>query len=467
MSSLKRAQDFVSFLNASPTPFHAVQSARQRLEKAGFSLIKERDDWSSLKPGGKYFVTRNASSIVAFAVGSKWKPGNPVSMVGAHTDSPCMRIKPVSKRIAEGYQQIGVELYGGGLWHTWFDRDLGVAGRVMVSTGNGGSEMRLVRISKPVCRIPNLAIHFGGRTPFDYNKETHLLPIAGLVSAELNQNPAETTTNPLKTPLQRHHPYLIELLAKEANCKPTEILDFECILYDTQPACLGGLHDEFIYSARLDNLGMTYCAIEGLIQSLQTPLTNDPIIRLIACFDNEEIGSTSAQGADSNFLPAVLTRLASLGSTHTSAFYEQTLAKSFLISADMAHAVNPNYTTDYESEHRPALNGGTVIKINANVRYATNAPGIVLLQECAKRAKGKEGVPLQLYVVKNDHPCGSTIGPMLAAKLGVRTIDVGNPQLAMHSIRETGGTRDVEIGVELFGSFFGCFGEVGERIVVD
>lgn len=435
-------------------------------------------------------------------------------MVGAHTDSPCLRIKPVSKRSGEGFLQVGVETYGGGMWHTWFDRDLGVAGRVMVKGKNNTVEQKLVRIAKPICRIPNLAVHFGGSVPFEFNKEAQLFPITGLVSAELNRTgkTAEETRKaeveaeksasfqPLQTPTQRHHPYLITLIANEAGVSPEDVLDFELVLFDTQPATIGGLNNELVFSARLDNLGMTYCAVEGIIQSLtsSSALETDPTIRLIACFDHEEIGSTSAQGADSSMLPNILRRLSCLPSASssssnssdksydkvsnedTSTAHEQTLSTSFLVSADMAHSVNPNYAGKYEAEHRPRMNEGTVIKINANVRYATNSPGIVLLQECARRAKpasfqlpgskaAKEGagVPLQMFVVRNDSPCGSTIGPMLSASLGARTIDVGNPQLSMHSIRETGGCYDVEHGVNLFDSFFEHFGELEGKILVD
>ncbi|KAF2725482.1 peptidase M18, aminopeptidase I [Polychaeton citri CBS 116435] len=509
-ASLKRAEDFVSFLNASPTPFHAVQSAIERLEKAGFKPLRERDNWSStVQPGGKYYLTRNTSTIIAFGVGEEWKPGNPVAMVGAHTDSPCLRVKPHSKRTGEGFMQIGVETYGGGMWHTWFDRDLGIAGRVLVKRGDK-IEQKLVRIGRPVCRIPNLAVHFGGSVPFEFNKESQLFPIAGLVSAELNRvgktasqvKEDEATAlsrmsfNPLQIPTQRHHPYLIELLAIEAKCDPEQVVDFECVLFDTQPACLGGLNNEFVYSARLDNLGMTYCAVEGLIQSLESPtaLKQESAIRLIAAFDHEEVGSTSAQGADSTMLPTIIRRLSCLpsaasssdsdtsydrvGTDDTSTAFEQTCATSFLVSADMAHSVNPNYSGKYEAEHRPHMNEGTVIKINANVRYATNSPGIVLLQECARRARaasyqppgsktGNGGVPLQMFVVRNDCPCGSTIGPMSAAKLGVRTLDLGNPQLAMHSIRECGGSYDVEHGVNLFESFFHHFSELESKILID
>lgn len=451
-ASLKHAEDFLQFVNASPTPFHAVHSAKQRLEKAGFKQIKERDPWNStLVPGGKYYLTRNASTIVAFAIGKKWKPGNPVAMLGTHVDSCVLRLKPVSKRQSEGFLQIGVETYGGGMWHTWFDRDLGVAGRLMCQSKEGIVQ-KLVNLNRPICRIPNLAVHFGGSVPFEFNKETQLFPIAGLVEAELNrqgksegevsseksQESSKDDYNPLKTTTERHHPYLIELVAEEAGVKIQDILDFELILYDVQKSCLGGLNNELIFSARLDNLMMTFCALQGLIQSTSPQgksLDDETTIRLMTGFDHEEIGSTSAQGADSNILPSIIKRLSCLPSSKeamsdssydradqdtsdSSTAFEQTLASSFLISADMAHSVNPNYSGKYEPEHKPMMNKGTVIKVNANVRYATNSPGIVLLQELAKRAKmcsadmrkSGSGVPLQLMVVRNDCPCGSTIG---------------------------------------------------------
>ncbi|EON63282.1 aspartyl aminopeptidase [Coniosporium apollinis CBS 100218] len=509
--SLHQAEAFLSFVNASPTPFHAVKSAKERLEGAGFKQIKERDAWSStLQPGGKYYLTRNTSSIVAFAVGKKWKAGNPVGMIGAHTDSPCLRIKPVSKKQNEGFLQVGVETYGGGLWHTWFDRDLSIAGRVMVKTSDGNFVQKLVKVDRPILRVPSLAIHLDSQEPFQFNKETQLFPIAGLVAAELNrqgktgkEEPSKSekddakdgSVEPLKAVTERHHPYIVDIIAEEAGCEASDILDFEIVLYDTQKSCIGGLNNELIFSARLDNLMMTFCSIEGLVSSLSSSsaLDNDSTIRLIACFDHEEIGSQTAQGADSNLLPAVLRRLSVLPSSSESesdasydkvgvsmdeaaTAYEQTLSTSFLISADMAHSVHPNYPGNYESSHRPEMNKGTVIKINANARYATNSPGIVLLQEVARRAKkasspsassSSEGVPLQLFVVRNDSRCGSTIGPMLSAALGARTLDLGNPQLSMHSIRETAGAWDVEHAVNLFESFFVHFAEVEKKIFVD
>jgi aspartyl aminopeptidase len=501
----------LNFANAI-SAYHAVYSAVQRLSEAGFQEIKERDSWSSsLQAGGKYYLTRNGSSIVAFGIGKKWKAGNPIAMVGAHTDSCTLRLKPVSKKSGLGFMQVGVETYGGGKWHTWFDRDLSIAGRAMVRDGKGNIVQKLVKIDRPILRIPTLAIHLDRGSAFDPNKETELFPIAGLVEAELNRSGKKGEKSsedekisalekedkgefqPLKNMTERHHPYVVELIAEHAGAEVEDLVDFEVMLYDTQKACLGGLNNELIFSARLDNLGMTYCAVEGIIQSVSSPsdLDNESSIRLIACFDHEEVGSTSAQGAASNLLPAVLRRLSVLPSYHdvtsdnsyvkvpreadldSSTAYEQTLSTSFLVSADMAHSVNPNYSSKYESDHRPEMNQGTVIKINANQRYATNSPGIVLLQEAARGAKptrdfpASAGVPLQLFVVRNDSSCGSTIGPMLAAALGTRTIDVGNAQLSMHSIRETGGTYDVEHGVRLFESFFEHFTELEAKILVD
>ncbi|KAL8842675.1 MAG: hypothetical protein Q9170_000450 [Blastenia crenularia] len=404
-------------------------------------------------------------------------------MIGAHTDSPTLRVKPVSKKQGEGFIQVGVETYGGGLWHTWFDRDLSLAGRVMVKNEKGEFAQKLVRINRPIIRIPTLAIHLDRQETFAFNKETQLFPIAGLVAAELNRtnetdkprtpesfdtpdNPSVDRFTPLKIATERHHPYIVELIANEADVPVSSVIDFELVLYDTQKACIGGLNNELIFSARLDNLGMSYCSITALINSLSRPsaLDNEHSIRLICLFDHEEIGSRTAQGADSNLLPAIIRRLSVIGpGGDNETAYEQTLATSFLVSADMAHSINPNYAAKYENDHKPEMNKGTVIKINANARYATNSPGVVLIQEVARRKQ----VPLQFFVVRNDSSCGSTIGPMLAASLGTRTLDLGNAQLSMHSIRETGGVYDVGYGVTLFEGYFEHFGDLERKILVD
>ena len=313
-----------------------------------------------------------------------------------------------------------------------------------------------------------------------FNKESQLFPIAGLVAAELNRKDENDATasgkeavsnegdsfGPLKTPNERHHSHVVELIAEEANVKASDVVDFEIVLYDTQKSCTGGLNGEFIFSARLDNLEMSYCSTVGLIDSLasSSSLDNEKSIRLISLFDHEEIGSITAQGADSNFLPTVIRRLSVLSmATPSEDAFERSLSRSFLISADMAHSVNPNYPAKYEPDHKPEMNKGTVIKINANARYATNSPGLVLLEETARRAQ----VPLQLFIVRNDSSCGSTIGPMLSAALGTRTLDLGNPQLSMHSIRETSGVYDVDHAVKLIASFFEHYSELESKILVD
>ncbi|KAG0166283.1 hypothetical protein DFQ28_006501 [Apophysomyces sp. BC1034] len=486
----KEVAEFLDFLDHSPSPFHAVNEAVQRLELAGFERISERADWH-LKKQGRYYFTRNGSSLVAFVVGGRYESGNGFSIVGAHTDSPCLKVKPVSKKENAGYLEVGVQLYGGGIWHTWFDRDLGIAGRVMVQHQDGSFRHTLVRVNKPILRVPTLAIHLDGSAnqAFTFNKETHLVPVlATAVKSALN---ATKTTD---DETSKHHPALINLLAQELQITPQRIHDFELCLYDTQSATIGGVYDEFIFSARLDNLGMSYCALMALINTSHA-IADEPHIRLISLFDNEEIGSTSAHGADSNLLPSTLQRLSQTDignaskkkkkhnslnvSTSTDApttcfgflnrskpkkaAFERSMHKSMLVSADMAHAVHPNYMEKYEENHRPAMHKGTVIKINANQKYATTAPTSLILREIARR----RDIPVQEFVVRNDSSCGSTIGPMLSAKLGLRTIDVGNPQLSMHSIREIGGVDDVGNGIMLLEAFFELFPAVDSQVYVD
>ncbi|KAJ5252317.1 hypothetical protein N7489_002727 [Penicillium chrysogenum] len=457
MAAKQSALDFLSFVNSAPTPFHAVHEAKQLLAKAGFQEIKERDSWASTcQPGGKYYLTRNTTTLVAFAIGKQWQPGNSISMIGAHTDSPVLRVKPVSKKSGEGFVQVGVETYGGGIWHTWFDRDLGVAGRVMTRESDGSIVQKLVKIDRPILRIPTLAIHLDRQENFAFNKETQLFPIAGLIAAELNRNGDKGgEPSPLKSVTERHHSHFVELIAAEAGVNPGDILDFEMILFDTQKSCLGGMLEEFIFSPRLDNLNSTFCATVALIDSVadESALENEDAIRLIALFDHEEIGSRTAQGADSNILPSIIRRLSVLPSsssknTDLSTAYEQTLSTSFLVSADMAHSINPNYAGKYESDHKPEMNKGPEI-----ARKTAKETG--------------EHVPLQLFVVRNDSSCGSTIGPMLSAALGARTLDLGNPQLSMHSIRETGGTHDVAHAIRLFTGFFKHYSELSKTILVD
>ncbi|KAJ3378260.1 hypothetical protein HDU84_007708 [Entophlyctis sp. JEL0112] len=453
--SLAAAQDFLTFVRASPSPFHAVAEARRRLEAAGFERLRERDSWLNLRRNGRYFLTRNQSSIIAFVVGGEYKSGNGFSIIGAHTDSPCLKVKPVSKKESVGYLKVGVECYGGGLWHTWFDRDLAVAGRVILSNGSA----RLVHIEEPILKIPTLAIHLDRSLAdgFKFNNETHLAPILGLAATEaLNPDPS-----------RKHHSLFLNKISRSMNIAPEQIGDFELCLYDTNPSVIGGASDEFIFSARLDNLMSSFCAVEALIKSVnESGSESDKNIRLVALFDNEEVGSQTAFGADSDLLQVVLKRIAAADVDNEKPIgtaFEISLAKSMLISADMAHAVHPNYIEKHEENHRPSMNKGVVIKQNANQRYATTSVSTAILRHVAS----KRSVPLQEFVVRNDSPCGSTIGPMLSAKLGLRTIDVGNPQLSMHSIRETCGVEDVGYAIDLFQSFFEDFVNADAMVCTD
>ncbi|XP_059179119.1 aspartyl aminopeptidase-like [Physella acuta] len=457
---LASAKDFLSFINKSPSPFHAVDEVKKALVSNGFKELKEAEQWNVV-PLGKYFITKNHSTIIGFAIGGKYRPGNGFSVVGAHTDSPCLRVKPVSNKVKQGFCQVGVECYGGGIWNTWFDRDLTVAGRVLVKDKNDENiSHHLVHINRPILRIPHLAIHLQREINenFGPNKENHLCPIlATCAQAELEGDKKSTSSEETEPTGQaaKHPPTLVKILCQELKIDPSQMMDFELCLADTQPAALGGAYEEFIFSPRLDNLFNAYAAYKGLLDSLgDGSLETDPNIRMISLFDNEEVGSESAQGAGSMFQENVMRRLSSSAEKLTA--FEESIAKSFMVSADQAHGCHPNYSEKHEANHQPEFHKGIVIKFNSNQRYATTSITATILRQVAK----KVSVPLQDFVVRNDSTCGSTIGPIMSAKLGMQTIDVGAPQFAMHSIRETGATTDVVHAIRLFEGFFRFYPEV-------
>ncbi|KAK9117498.1 hypothetical protein Sjap_016445 [Stephania japonica] len=453
----------LEFLNSSPTAFHAVDEAKNLLNDAGFEQILEREDWK-LQAGSKYYFTRNYSTIVAFAIGKKFVAGNGFHIVGAHTDSPCPKLKPVSKVVKGGYLEVGVQTYGGGLWHTWFDRDLTVAGRLIVREKKDGSPCyshRLVRIKEPIMRIPTLAIHL------DKSAELNKVETGSILTEDGDVGDGRKSSERKKSNSKKHHSLLLKLLASEAGCEPDDICDFELQACDTQPSVLGGAMKEFIFSGRLDNLCMSFCSLKALIDTTlsESSLEDETGIRMVALFDHEEVGSNSAQGAGSPVVLDALSRITNSFSASDSKVkvLEKAIQKSFCVSADMAHALHPNYMDKHEENHQPKLHGGLVIKHNANQRYATNAVTSFIFREIADR----HNLPVQDFVVRNDMGCGSTIGPILASGVGIRTVDVGAPQLSMHSIREMCATDDVTHAYEHFKAYFEEFCELDARIKVD
>ena len=476
----KMAKGLMDFINSAPEPFHVVRECINRLDKLGFEPLCEKEIWrkgSTLKKGGKYYFTRNGSSIIAFTIGDKYESGNGFKIIGAHTDSPNLKLKPRTSRPASnGLLQLAVETYGGGLWHTWFDRDLSLAGRVVIRNGDSEYSSHLVKIDRPILRVPNLAIHLTTaeeRAAFKVNKEDHLIPIlcqevgkalGGSGGPDEGDKEGEEDDQWQRA----QQPELMRLLADELGCSVKQIADFELSLYDCQTGSFNGLNEEFIASSRLDNLASCYVAVEALANHVATgSLLNDSEVSLIALFDHEEVGSTSSPGAGSSLMRDALCRISDClnegREANSGELFKASIGQSLVLSVDMAHAIHPNYASKHEKGHSPLLNSGVVIKTNSNQRYATNGVTGFIVRELGRRS----GVPVQEFAVRNDCPCGSTIGPAISAATGVRAIDLGMPQWSMHSIRECMGTSDVSMCLDLFSFFFKEFKAVDSTLDVD
>ena len=419
------ADALLRFLSASPTPFHAVHSATADLVAAGFTPLREEDAWDDLKPG-RYLVNHDHSCLFAFVIPFA---AESFRIVGAHTDSPNLRLKPNAPYSKEGYAQLGVEVYGGVLLNSWLDRDLSIAGRVLVKR-EGKVSSHLVRLNEALCRVPQLAIHLDrdvNERGVQLNKQEHLAPVLALGDYDL---PAR--------------------IAKELGVTAKEIVGTDLMLYDTLAPTFGGANGEFIFSARLDNLAMCSAGVRALIASAERAEQGNTIA-VAALFDHEEVGSDSVTGAASGFLPRALTRLAKRAGKSDDHAHRM-FARSLCVSADMAHAVHPNYPEKHEARHKPKLNAGPVIKVNSQQRYATSATTNYLFKSLAEGVN----VPVQQYVNRTDMPCGSTIGPIASTLLGVRTVDVGNPMLSMHSCREMAGSGDAALMEKVLDAFFTC-----------
>eukprot|EP00746_Dinoflagellata_sp_MGD_P012605 gnl/MRDRNA2_/MRDRNA2_126951_c0_seq1.p1 gnl/MRDRNA2_/MRDRNA2_126951_c0~~gnl/MRDRNA2_/MRDRNA2_126951_c0_seq1.p1 ORF type:complete len:454 (-),score=65.96 gnl/MRDRNA2_/MRDRNA2_126951_c0_seq1:224-1441(-) len=397
---------------------------------------------------------------MAFAVGSKFSSSSSgLSIIGAHTDSPCLRLRPVSKlTTSAGMLQVGIQTYGGGLWHTWFDRPLGLAGKVIVKDPESGHlTEKLVRISRPIMTIPNLAIHLTTpeeRKGFAPNTETHLQPV---LCSKMQDDAANSAHAAAKDGIfARHHAAILDAIAMELGNKPEEIVDLDICLMDAQPGCLMGVYNEFVSCARIDNLLSTWAATQGLADwATPSALEQAEDVNIMVSFDHEEVGSSSAVGADSNTLGVWLKRILT-GLDVPDKTAPEILARSFLVSADCAHGVHPNYAAKHQAEHRPEFGKGITIKTNANQRYATTALTGSLFREVCARGN----VPVQEFVVRNDSPCGSTIGPIISSQLGIRAIDIGAAQWAMHSIREICSAEDCGHLLNMCKAFYEHFRKV-------
>ncbi|RBY92771.1 M18 family aminopeptidase [Blastococcus sp. TF02A-30] len=408
--ALAAGDDLRAFVDASPSPSHAVAELARRLTAAGFTELAEADRWAPA-PGGRHFVVRHGS-IVAFRVGTAAPAESGFRVVGAHTDSPTFKVRPNSDVRQAGYRLVGVEPYGGGLWHTWLDRELTVAGRVALR----GGTTTLVRLPGAPLRLPSLAIHLdrGVREGLTLDPQRHLVPVW---SRDLGDEPG-----------------LLAALAEAAGVDVADVVGHDLVLADTQPAGRAGADGTWIAAPRLDNLASCHA---GLLALLAAPAGERT--QVLVCNDHEEVGSGSMAGARGSFLEDVLRRLAGLADPADAQAVHRAIARSVLVSADMAHAVHPTRSDRHEPAHQPQLGGGPVLKVNANQSYATDAAtGGWFRERCAEA-----GVPLQMFVTRADLPCGSTIGPLTATRLGIATVDVGAPMLAMHSCRELTSALDV------------------------
>jgi aspartyl aminopeptidase len=408
---LDAARRLLAFCDASPSPYHACATAAATLGDIGFTRLAEDAAWPG-EPGSWYVV--RGGSLIAWATGPGHQPHDGFRIVGAHTDSPNLRVKPRPDVMRAGVHQIGIEAYGGVLLNSWLGRDLGLSGRVAVRRNGTGALVRLLRVDRPVCAIPQLAIHLDREVATKglvVDAHHHLTPLWALSEGSF-----------------------AAFVAKELGVGVDDVLGWDLMLHDLAPGALVGRDDELLGSARLDNLASCWAGVEALASAAPEGAGPIPVVCL---FDHEEVGSTSDRGAGSSLLPTVLERSV-LARGGTGEAWHRSLARSACLSADMAHATHPNYADRHDPEHQVALNGGPVLKVNANVRYATDAPGAALVALAAEQA----GVPLQRFAMRSDLPCGSTIGPVTAARLGITTVDVGMPQLAMHAAREHAGSHD-------------------------
>lgn len=424
------AADLIEFLYKSPTAYHSIKTIKEILSSRGFKEIKEEEKWN-LQKEGKYYVTKNDSALIAFTVGKGEVEEAGFKLIGAHTDSPGFRIKAKPEMLSENkYIKLNTEVYGGPLLYTWFDRPLGIAGKVALK---GKSPLKpkveLININRPVVIIPSVAIHMNRNVNegFGVNKQKDTLPLLGLINEKFEKDN-----------------YLIKILAEELKMEADEIIGFDLGLYEIEKGSIMGINEEFISAGRLDDLWMVYAGMKALIDSDINASTN-----VLVCVDNEEIGSHTAQGADSALLLNILERITIALGKDKEGLY-RALANSIMISADLAHAVHPNAEEKHDPTNRPVLGEGPVLKTAASGSYSTDSYNAAIFEGLCKAA----GVPYQSFFNRSDVRGGSTIGPMISSRLTIPVMDMGAPLLSMHSIRELASVKDNYYTIKLFKTFY-------------
>ncbi len=438
-------QALFGFLDTSPTPYHALKNQIASFELHGFQRLVESDSWR-LESGQAYYVSRNDSSLIAFVYGQDDPVSSGIRILGAHTDSPCLKVKPNAEILKQAYLQLGVEVYGGVLLNTWFDRDLSLAGKLVYQDSSAQLHSCFLDFERPIAMLPSLAIHLDREANKNHsiNPQTDLPPILLITDQKAESDNSKLDKNSIS---------LHNILKQQAQKQYPEIsidtiLDFELSFYDINKASYIGLNNDFIASSRLDNLLSCFIGMQALLGA------DNKCTSLIVCSDHEEVGSASSSGAQGTFLTAVLERLAGASSraskTEHSEAMTRMIDRSLLISADNAHAIHPNFSDKHDANHGPIMNQGPVIKINANQRYASNCESSALFRVLANKAK----VPVQNFVVRTDMGCGSTIGPITATEIGIKTVDIGVPTFAMHSIRELCGEQDAWYLFKVLQQFF-------------
>ncbi|MDL2231125.1 M18 family aminopeptidase [Porphyromonadaceae bacterium OttesenSCG-928-L07] len=425
------AQNLIQFIDESPTNYHAILNVKKQLIANGFKQLFSGESWK-LERGGKYFITKNHSSLFAFVPGSGNIAEKGFKFICAHSDSPTFKIKPNAEMLVEGkYLKLNTEVYGGPIMYTWFDRPLSMAGRVLLKTANPLKPgVHFVNFNCPLLLIPHIAIHFNRGVNEQGNplsKQKDMLPVIGMVNDQLEKDN-----------------FLLNLIAKEMQVSTTDILDFDLTLYPVEKSSLVGVNQEFISAPRLDDLAMVHAGTQAMIASNDSEAT-----KILAIFDNEEVGSGTKQGAASPILRTLVERIVQNFDGSQEDLY-RAIHNSFMISADMAHALHPNYPEKHDPTNHPVMNGGPVIKINANQKYITDGDSSAVFETLCKMA----GVPCQKFVNHSDMAGGSTLGNILLTQMELRGVDVGNPMWGMHSVRETAGTSDHSDMIQVMTTFF-------------